>query len=198
MFTPCCEPPEVHTVECCTFSKEMVRLRDCFRLLWSQHVYWTRMVILGIAFDSPDLAQTTDRLLRNVTDFAKTLRCFYCKDTVAEYSRLVKDHLVIAGELVKASKAGDTAAAADLEKRWYENADQIACFLGHINPYWSVRHMRAMWHKHLALTKDEAVATLSGKFKTSIGIFDQIEYQAMMMADDFSDGIICQFHIECC
>jgi hypothetical protein len=155
------------------------------------------MVILGIAFDSPDLEQTTNRLLRNVPDFARTLRCFYCKETVREFSRLLKDHLVIAAELVKAAKAGDTQAAADAEKRWYENADEIAGFFSHINPYWSVRHMRAMWHKHLDLTKEEAVATIGRKFNTSIGIFDQIEYQAMMMADDFSNGIICQFGLEC-
>jgi hypothetical protein len=35
MFAACCEPPEVHHDECCTFSEEMVRLRTCFRLLWS-------------------------------------------------------------------------------------------------------------------------------------------------------------------
>lgn len=198
MFLACDGHPEAGHKECCIFSREMIRLRDCFRLLWSQHVYWTRMVILGIAFDSPDLAQTTDRLLRNVPDFARTLRCFYCKETVSEFSRLLRDHLVLAAELVKVSKAGDTQAAADVERRWYENADEIAGLMSHINPYWSFHHMRAMWHRHLDLTKEEAVATLEGKFNRSIGIFDQIEYQAMMMADDFSDGIICQFNLECC
>ena len=30
-------------------------LRNRLRLLWEQHVYWARMVITGIAFNSPDL-----------------------------------------------------------------------------------------------------------------------------------------------
>jgi len=53
--------------------------------------------------------------------------------------------------------------------------------------------MRAMWYEHLSLTKKEAVATLNKNYKKSIETFDRIECQAMMMADDFSNGIICQF-----
>lgn len=178
--------------ECC-FSQEEVCLRDCFRLLWSQHVYWTRMVIMGIVFDLPDLKATTERLLRNAPDFGRVFRRFYGNEVGAEFCRLLKDHLVIAAELVTAAKAGNSAAAADAEKRWYENADQIICFLNHINHYWSIKCMRAMWYEHLALTKEEAVTMINKKYCRSIDTFNKIEKEALMMADEFSNGIICQF-----
>lgn len=174
---------------------EVVDLRDNFRLLWEQHVYWTRMVILGIAFDSPDLEASTNRLLRNPTDFARVFCRFYGKKIAAEFERLITAHLAIAAELVKAAKAGNTKAAAAAEKRWYENADEIVRFLRQINPYWRVKPMRAMWYEHLALTKQEAVDVLNGKYKASIAVFDQIEKQALMMADEFSRGIVLQFDI---
>ncbi|VBB08316.1 Hypothetical protein LUCI_3660 [Lucifera butyrica] len=185
MFNP------YYSSECC-LSETEVHLRDCFRLLWEQHVYWTRMVILGIVFDLPDLEQTTERLLRNAPDFAKVFCRFYGNEIAFEFERLIRDHLVIAAELVKAAKAGDSRAAVDAEKRWYENAEEIVCFLNQINPNWSVECMREMWFTHLALTKEEAVAMLKEDYSRSIETFNKIEKEILMMADDFSNGIICQ------
>jgi hypothetical protein len=102
----------------------------------------------------------------------------------------MRDHLVIAAKLVKAAKAGDTQAAADAEKRWYENANEIVHFLGEINPYWQVKQMRAMWYEHLALTKQEAVEVLNKRYSASISTFDRIEKEALMMADSLSNGIM--------
>lgn len=103
------------------------------------------------------------------------------------------EHLTIAAELVQAAKAGDTMAAADAERRWYMNADQIARFLARINPFWSRREWRAMLHEHLDLTKSEAVAILNMNFEQGIMIFGQTERQALMMADVMTEGIVRQF-----
>ncbi|APC85224.1 hypothetical protein NPD12_2265 [Clostridium botulinum] len=105
-------------------------------MLWEQHSIWTRLAIMSIVVGSPDQDLVIARLLRNPKDFEKALRPFYGDKVAAEFSKLLTDHLVIAAELVKASKAGNTSAAADAEKRWYENADQIAELLSRINPYW--------------------------------------------------------------
>ncbi|HWR45126.1 hypothetical protein [Sporomusa sp.] len=195
MSKDCWEDPAAFSGDVCMLSEEAIHLRDCLFLLWSQHVYWTRMVIMGIAFDLPDLEPTTNRLLRNASDFARLFCRFYGNEIASEFGRLMKDHLVIAAELVQAAKAGNTKAAADAEKRWYANGDEIVCFLNHINPYWSVKHMRAMWFKHSELTKAEAVATLTKKYTRSIEIFNQVEKEALMMANDFANGIICQFSL---
>ncbi len=100
----------------------------------------------GIIFDLPDLEATTNRLLRNAPDFARLFCRFYENETAAELNRLLTDHLVIAAEFVKSAKAGNNSVTADAEKRWYANADDIVCFLNHINSYWSVEHMRSMWY----------------------------------------------------
>ncbi|MDR3565945.1 MAG: hypothetical protein P4N59_31535 [Negativicutes bacterium] len=177
----------------CRLSEGAVKLRDRFRLLWEQHVYWTRLAILGIAFDLPDLDASINRLLRNPTDFGRLFCRFYGNEMAAEVDRLLRDHLVIAAELVKAAKAGNSKAAADSERKWYANADEIVFFLNQINPRWTVHSMRASWYEHLALTKEEAVAILSKDNTKSVAMFNQIEKEAMMMADDFSGGMICQF-----
>lgn len=50
-----------------------------------------------------------------------------------------------------------------------------------------------MLYKHLAMTKDEAVNILTGKYLESINGYDKIEEQALVMADMMTNGIINQF-----
>jgi hypothetical protein len=173
--------------------KAQADLNNHLRMLWEQHVFWTRLTILSIVFNLPDVDFVTNRLLRNPKDFKAALKLFYGDRIASRFADLFTSHLVIAAELVRAAKAGDNAAAADAEKRWYANADEIAAFLAGINPYWSERDWKAMLHKHLAMTKSEAVDMLTGKYAESISVFDQIEKQALEMADVMTNGIVRQF-----
>lgn len=170
-----------------------VQLSNMIRLLWEQHVVWTRLVIVSMANSLPDVDLVTKRLLRNPVDFEQALRPLYGDRIAAAFRELLTSHLVIAAELVKAAKAGDNRAAADAERRWYENADQIAAFLASINPCWSQEEWRTMLHRHLALTKNEAVFILTGDYAAGIATFDEIEKQALQMADVMTRGIIRQF-----
>lgn len=168
-------------------------LRNHLRMLWEQHVFWTRLTISGIVFDLPDITVTTNRLLRNPKDFEQLLAPLYGPAIASRFSTLFTEHLVIAAQLVKAAKAGNSTAAAEAEKKWYANADQIAAFLGSINPYWSAKDWQTMLHAHLKMTKDESVAFLSKKYADSVTVFDQIEQQALVMADVMAYGIARQF-----
>lgn len=163
------------------------------RMLWEQHVAWTRMTIISMAAGLPDTEAVTQRLLRNPDDFEKALTPYYGREKAANFSRLFKTHLVIAAELVRAAKAGDSKAAADAEKRWYANADEIAAYLSSINPYWSEQALKTMLHEHLALTKEEAVERLNQNYEADIAVYDRIEKQALTMADVLARGIVKQF-----
>ncbi len=174
-------------------SNSEVQLMNHLRMLWEQHMFWTRMTIMSMVLDLPDVDIVTNRLLRNPTDFELALRNFYSAEISSEFSNLLKQHLVIAAELVKAAKAGDKNAADFAEKRWYANADEIADFLSRINPYWSKDDWKSMLYKHLAQTKSEAVAMLNKDYTESINLYDEIEKQGLEMADMMTVGIISQF-----
>jgi hypothetical protein len=118
----------------------------------------------------------------------------YCpSSTITEFGDLIEEHLLIAASLVEAAKAGNNTAASEAEKKWYENADEIAAFENGINPNWDKAAMTTMWHDHLRLTKDEAVARLTKNYSADIAAFDQIETLANTMADSMADGIVKQF-----
>lgn len=174
-------------------SKAEQTMSNHMRLLWEQHIYWTRLVILSMTFGLPDTEFVTNRLLRNPKDFEEALTPLYGENISKKFSELFTNHLTIAAELVKAAKAGDSTAAADAEKRWYENADRIAAFLGSINPYWSAQLWQKMLYDHLAMTKTEAVDILTQKYADSISIFESIEQEALEMADSMTQGIVKQF-----
>ena len=170
-----------------------VSLMNLFRLLWEQHGAWTRMAIMSMVFGLPDEEVTIKRLLRNPTDFANALRPFYGDMIATRFEKLLTDHLTIAAELVKAAKAGDSRKAEDAERRWYENANNIAALLGRINPYWSEGEWREMLHAHLAFVKAEAVDMLNKDYQKSIDTYDKMEMQILQMADVMANGIIAQF-----
>lgn len=174
-------------------SEKEVGLSNVLRMLWEQHIVWTRLTIISMIKGLPDVALVTKRLLQNPVDFKGVLKRFYGDEIASQFSDLVKSHLVIAAQLVKAAMAGDNKAATDAEKIWYANADEIAVFLSRINPYWSQENWKTMLYEHLRMTKSEAVGILTNKSEESIIEYDEIEKEALMMADMMSDGIIQQF-----
>lgn len=177
---------------CITMSEVNLTLQ--MRELWAEHVIWTRMFIMSVADNTTDKAAVTERLLKNYEDMADAMRPYYGDENATKFGDLIEDHLLIAASLVEAAKAGNSTAAADAENKWYENADEIAAFESSINPYWNETALMTMWHDHLKLTKDEAVARLTKNHTADIAAFDQIGAQANMMADSMAEGIRKQFH----
>ncbi|MDG5789890.1 acetylglutamate kinase [Evansella sp. AB-P1] len=174
-------------------SKQEFHLSNAMRLVWEQHVYWTRMTINSIAFGLPDIDAVTTRLLRNATDMANLLKPFYGNRIAAKFTKLLRDHLIIAAELVNAAKAGDQEAVADAQRRWNRNGEDIAKFLSRINPFISRDEFQEMFFEHLEITTKQALLILQNKFRSSIFVFDEIELQALQMADTLTKAIVRQF-----
>ncbi|MBB6734641.1 acetylglutamate kinase [Cohnella zeiphila] len=170
-----------------------VALNQNLRKLWADHVYWTRLTVNSIAGKLPDEQATTARLLRNPDDFGAALAPLYGPAIAAAAASLLRDHLTIAADLVKALRDGRSATAAALQTRWYRNADSIAELLGRINPYWTVDEWRRMMYDHLRLLTGEASARLAGDYAKNVATSDPIVAQALGMADTMTSGILRQF-----
>jgi len=173
---------------------EQTAFHDGMRKLWEDHITWTRLYIVSAAADLPDKGATAGRLLQNQVDIGNAIKPFYGDAGGDHLTALLNDHILIAVALIDAAKAGDSAAFADANARWYANADEIATFLSSANPEnWPLDEMKAMMRTHLDLTLKEAAARLNGDYAVDIAAYDEVHVEILKMADMLSNGIIDQF-----
>lgn len=166
---------------------------DEWRKLWEDHITWTRVVIIGILDELPGTETYIARLLQNYEDMEEALAPYYGDDAEV-LGDLIKDHLVIAAEILTAANNGDTAAMNDAIERWYANAHDIAAQMNEMNPqFWPLEETEQMWVDHLNATLAEAVAHLEGRFEDEVAAYDEVHELALEMADFFSDGVMRQF-----
>jgi len=170
-----------------------IALFNQMRETWAQHVYWTRMLIISIVERLNDQNDVTNRLLKNPGDIAKIFAKYYPADTAKAIEGLLTEHLQIGAALITAVRDRDTAQADQLNRRWYANADKMAEAFSNISPYYSYEELQKMLYTHLDLTTQEVVARVSGNYPADINAFDQVEQEAMSMADYFTSGMIRQF-----
>lgn len=178
---------------CNRFTVRQVNLRNQLRLLWEQHVYWTRFFIISTAASLADLGDVTNRLLQNPNDFGAALMPFYGARVANRFRELLREHLLIGGDLVTALKNQQAAKADEDRTKWYANADEISRFLAGINPNWSEETWKTMFYDHLEMTEEEASLRLAGRYAEDIQMFDRIEAEALKMADYMAEGVTRQF-----
>jgi len=174
-------------------SLKELELREAMNMLWSQHVYWTRLFLISVAENLNDLDATTKRLLRNPSDIANLYRMYYDENVAKKIETLLTEHLKIGGDLITALKNGNNALASELTQKWYKNADDMAEAFSSFNPNYNKDDLRMMLYTHLQLTTEEVAARLRKDYTAGIMAFDKVEQEALGMAKYFADGIIRQF-----
>jgi hypothetical protein len=175
-------------------SPQELALRREMDRLWEEHVAWTRLAIIGLTTKAPDTKTTVARLLQNQADIGSAIKPFYGAAAGRQLTALLREHILIAADLIAAAQKGDTAAVGTQQARWNANADRIAAFLSRANPrYWKPGPMKAMMREHLGLTTNEVLARLKGRWAADIRAYDLIEQQILHMADMLSTGLVAQF-----
>ena len=105
---------------------------------------WTRLTIISLVDikEATETVATENRLLRNTKDMAEMCRIFYGEQAATKYDELMTEHLTTAAEMVHTAIAENNTKAADAEKRWYKNADEIAATLNMLNLNWEEKEIK--------------------------------------------------------
>jgi hypothetical protein len=174
-------------------SPKALSLTLALRRLWADHVVWTREYVVAAISDAPDAGAVAGRLLKNQEDIGNAVVPFYGQAAGDRLTELLKEHVMIAVDLIAAAKSSDQAKFAKADAAWDRNAANIASFLAGANPNWPEKDVADLLGQHLTLTKNEAVARLNSRWEDDIEAFDQIFTEILTVADVLAAGIVKQF-----
>ena len=170
-----------------------VALKQDMRKLWTDHVVWTRDYIIAAVGDQPDAQAAANRLMKNQEDIGGAVAKFYGAAAGQQLTTLLKEHISIAVDLIKAAKAGDKAGQQQADAKWQQNGVAIAEFLSKANPNWPRATLVDMMKGHLSTTTTEVVARLNKNWEADVRAFDEVYRHILMMSDALADGIVKQF-----
>lgn len=171
----------------------VIKLKYDMQKLWIVHAWWTRSYIVSSIAGLEDQKDVQDRLLRNQTDIENIIKPYYGAKAGNQLTGLLKEHILIAGEIIESAKKNDQANVDKFNKDWYRNADEIITFLTTSNPNWPKRELTDMFYTHLKLTSDEVSFRLNKNWKGDIKTADLNENHLIKMGDFLTDGIVKQF-----
>src|SRR5438034_9420240 len=78
-------------------------LKQDMRKLWTDHVVWTRDYIIAATEKQPDAPSALNRLMKNQEDLGNAVAKYYGDAAGRQLTTLLKDHIAIAGDIVKAA-----------------------------------------------------------------------------------------------
>ncbi len=196
--TPNVTPTPTPTITTATpstlqYSQAEFDLKTGMRKLWTDHTVWTRMYIISSLNDSPDATNAATRLLQNQEDIGNAIKPVYGEAAGDNLTAKLKDHILIAVDIIDDVKAKNTTKQAADEARWTANADDIATFLASANPNWPEATLKDLMHMHLATTKDELVARYTQNYSADVIAYDTVYNHILVMSDALSDGILEQY-----
>ena len=168
-------------------------LRQDMRKLWTDHVVWTRDYIIAAIGDRPEAQAAATRLMKNQDDIGAAIARIYTPAAGQQLTTLLKEHISIAVDLIKAAKAGNKSAQQAADAKWQQNAVAIADFLSKANPHWPRATLVDLMKAHLSTTTNEVVARLNKDWEGDVRAFDAVYEHILMMSDALTDGIVKQF-----
>src|SRR5262245_61415071 len=87
-------------------SSAAIMLKQDMRKLWTDHVVWTRDYIIAAVADQPDAQQASARLMKNQEDIGNAVAKYYGAAAGQQLTTLLKEHISVAADVIKAAKAG--------------------------------------------------------------------------------------------
>jgi hypothetical protein len=170
-----------------------LKLKEDMRDLWNDHVIWTHNYIVSAVDGLEDQDKVLERLLQNQKDIGNAIKPYFGDEAGNQLADLLTEHIVIAGKIVEAAKAGKQSDVETFNKEWYQNADDIIAFLTAANPNWSEKELRDLLYMHLEFVNKEATARISKDWDKNIESFDKGRAHILLLADALSKGIVKQF-----
>src|SRR3989338_5130343 len=175
-------------------SQSAIDFRLALRALWQYQVTWTRSYVVSVLSELDDVEPVEHKLVKNQEQIGNTIKPYYGGMAGNRLAVLLREHIVIAVEIVRAVKANDQDALRNVQERGRENADAIANLLARAkNPLWDKPSLTEVFYKHLEYVTMQVDYRLKKDWASEIRAYDDGLQHVLLLADILAKGIVQQF-----
>ena len=167
-----------------------VDLPSTMRKLWTDHGVYTKFVLNSIVDGTSDVEQLLPRLMANQTDIGEQLKYVVGDEAGENLTRVLKEHIRLAGEVMKAAITGDSQLVAVAVDVLFANSRDVAIVISSFNPEkLPMVFVLAMFDEHNQFVIDMTVARIRGEFKREIELYDAYYNELLEMSDMIVAGL---------
>jgi len=124
-------------------------MKQTLRDLWVGHIFWVRHVVLNIATNDPEERDAAEKEVgANTKQIANTMTPFYGEVESEKLYRLLDGNISAVREYSEATVAEDKRRQDAALAHIASNADDVADFLSHLNPYLQKETVRGLIAAH--------------------------------------------------
>ena len=124
-------------------------MQQTLRDLWVGHIFWVRHVVSNIVTHDPEERDAAEKEVEtNTKQIANTMTPFYGEAASEKLYRLLEGNIGAVEEYSEATVAGDKRQQDAALAHLASNADEIADFLSHLNPYLQKDIVRSLIATH--------------------------------------------------
>lgn len=175
-------------------SQSAIDFRLTLRALWQYQVTWTRSYIVSVISDLDDTDPVERKLVKNQEQIGNAIKPYYGGWAGNKLAALLKEHIIIAVEIIRAAKAKDAGALEKAQEQGRKNADAIAGLLNRAgNPLWNKQSLQDVFYKHLEYVNLQVNCRLKGDWDAEISAYDDGLEHVLLLSDLLAKGVVQQF-----
>jgi hypothetical protein len=174
-------------------NRSSYELARTMQRLWADHAMWARQYIIAAVDERPEAPEAAARWLRVGDDIGRELEQHYPRRTARRVAKLLRQHVMVAVDLIDAARNVDKVKCMDIDDVWWNNGEDLVDELCARNEAWSRAELLAQWDAMRQQTKDVLAARLEQNFDKDVDAFDQMLTTTTNFADTIADGILRQF-----
>ncbi len=127
----------------------VAEMQQTLRDLWVGHIFWVRHVVSNIATNDPEERDAAEKeVVTNTKQIAHTMAPFYGEVASEKFYRLLDGNIGAVREYSEATVAENKQQRDAALAHLASNADEIADFLSHLNPYLHKDTVRSLVATH--------------------------------------------------
>jgi hypothetical protein len=174
-------------------SNTAAKAKSEMRKLWQDHVVFMRSYLVSATSDSADTHDAANRLLQNQGAIVTLWTTYYGESNARKIGILLRDHVMISADIIKAANANDKDRWSELQRKWEANARNMAAFLASTNPNWNAADLEILTQRYLELLGDQVSARMNQDAAADAKAYELAHNHMLRFADVLSDGIARQF-----